>query len=357
MSWKRMLAYITGSVDQGLLLRNEYLATENRVLRAQIKGRLRLCDPERISQAEIGKRLGRRALEEVANIVSPDTILRWHRRLIAKEFDGSKNRRYPGRPRVSKEIERLVVQMARENRTWGYDRIVGALANLGRTVSDQTIGNVLRRHGLEPAPDRSKKTTWKEFIRSHMNVLSATDFFTAEVRTAFGLVTYYVLFFIRLATREVVIAGIPPNPDEAWMKQIARNMTMAGWGFLDGCRFLIHDRDTKYTAAFDAILQAAGIRPVRLPPHSPNLNAIAERFVLSAKTECLDRLILFGERSLEHVLTEFVELHYNRERPHQGIGNILVSPDPADRPGVRDGPIIKRARLGGLANFYHRRAA
>jgi putative transposase len=226
MSRKRMLAYITGTVDQELLLRNEFLVTENRVLRAQIKGRLRLSDPERISLAEIGKRLGRKALEEVANIVTPDTILAWYRRLVARKFDGSKNRRYPGRPRVSKEIERLVVRMAQQNRTWGYDRIVGALANLGHTVSDQTVGNALRRHGLEPVPERSRKTTWKEFIRSHMDVLAATDFFTAEVWTAFGLVTYYCLFFIKLATREVQIAGITPNPDESWMKQMARNLAL-----------------------------------------------------------------------------------------------------------------------------------
>ena len=194
MDWKKLLAYITGSVDQELLLRNDYLATENRFLRNQIKGRLRLTDGERKTLAEIAKRLGKKSLEEVANIVKPDTLLGWHRRLIAKKFDGSKNRQ---------EIEALVVQFAEENRSWGYDRIAGAMANLGFRVSDQSVGNILKRHGVPPAPERQKTTTWKEFVRSHMDVLAAMDFFTAEVWTKSGLVTYYVLFFMHLATRRV----------------------------------------------------------------------------------------------------------------------------------------------------------
>ena len=159
MDWKTMLAYISGSVDEELLLRNEYLVAENRILRNQIKGRLRLTDGERRTLAEIGKRLGKRALEAVANIVKPETILGWHRRLVAKKFDGSKNRQYPGRPRVDADIEELVVRLAQENKSWGYDRIAGALANLGHEVSDQTVGNILRRHGIPPAPERKKATT------------------------------------------------------------------------------------------------------------------------------------------------------------------------------------------------------
>ena len=173
MDWKQLLAYITGSVDEELLLRNEYLAAENRVLRARLPSRLRLSDPERSTLAEIAKRLGRKALRDIACVAKPDTILGWYRRLLAQKFDGSRQRGYPGRPRVSPEIEALVVRFARENRDWGYDRIVGALANLGHPVSDQTVGNILRRHNLAPAPERSRTTTWKEFIRSHMDVLAA----------------------------------------------------------------------------------------------------------------------------------------------------------------------------------------
>ena len=189
MDWKHLLAYITGTVDQELLLRNEYLVTENRMLRNQITGRVRLTNGERQTLAAIGQKLGKQALKEVATIVKPDTILAWHRRLVAQKFDGSTQRKAPGRPMIDQEVEALIVRIAQENRSWGYNRIVGALANLGYTVSDQTVGNILKRHGLPPAPERKTTTTWKEFIRTHMEVLVATDFFTAEVWTLGGLVT------------------------------------------------------------------------------------------------------------------------------------------------------------------------
>src|SRR6266566_8305804 len=232
MDWKTLLAYITGSVDQNLLLRNEYLVAENRILRNQLKGRVRLSDGERKVLAEIGQKLGKQVLKEVATLVKPDTILAWHRKLVAQKFDGSRQRKTPGRPMIDQELEALVVRLAKENRSWGYDRIVGALANLGYTLSDQTVGNILKRHGLPPAPERKKTTTWKEFIHTHMEVLVATDFFTAEVWTTAGLMTYYVLFFIHLSSRKVHVAGVTPHPNQAWMMQIARNITMDEWGFL-----------------------------------------------------------------------------------------------------------------------------
>ena len=160
-----MLAYVTGTVDQELLARNEYLAAENRILKAQLNGRLKLSDAERATLGEIGHRLGRKVLGEVATVARPDTILAWYRKLVARKFDGSKARQGPGRPRIKREIEQLIVRMASENRDWGYDRIVGALANLGYEVSDQTVGNVLRRHALPPAPERKRTTTWPAFIR------------------------------------------------------------------------------------------------------------------------------------------------------------------------------------------------
>ena len=223
MEWTRILAYITGSVNHELLLRNEYLATENRILRAKLNRRLRFSDAERATLGEIGFRLGRRALSEVATAAQPDTILAWHRRLVARKFDGSQSRRGLGRPRIDQGVEGLIVRMARENRSWGYDRIVGALANLGYHVSDQTVGNVLRRHGIPPAPERRRTTAGAEFIRTHLALLAATDFFTVEVLTLRGLVTYYVLFFIHLESRRVDIAGITAHPNEPWMQQIARN--------------------------------------------------------------------------------------------------------------------------------------
>jgi putative transposase len=355
MDWARVLAYVTGVVDQGLLARNEYLTAENRILKAQLKGQLKLSDAERATLGEIGHRLGRKALAEVATLARPDTILAWYRKLVAHKFDGSKARRGPGRPRVTREIEQLIVRMAEENRDWGYDRIAGALANLGYRVCDQTIGNVLRRHGLPPAPERKRTTTWSAFIRTHLALLAATDFFAAEVLTLRGLVTYYVLFFIHLESRRVAIAGITVHPDELWMKQMARNVTMEGWGMLRGCCYLLHDRDAKYSQSFRAIIASGRVEPLALPARSPNLNAYAERWVRSVKEECLSKVILFGERSLRRAVSEFVE-HYHAERNHQGKGNVLLFPRETEIHREQQ-PVQCRERLGGLLRYYHQEAA
>ena len=192
MDWARILAFVTGMVDKELLARCEYLIAENRMLKAQLKGRLKLSDTERGVLGEIGHRLGRKFLADVATVARPDTILGWYRKLVARKFDGSKARRGPARPRIKREVEQLIIGMASENRDGGYDRIAGALANLG---------NVLQRHGLPPAPERKRTTTWAAFIRTHLALLAGTDFFTAEVLTLRGLVTYYVLFFIHLESR------------------------------------------------------------------------------------------------------------------------------------------------------------
>jgi transposase InsO family protein len=305
--------------------------------------------------ADIGQKLGKKALQEVATIVKPDTILAWHHRLVAQKFDGSTQRKAPGRPKVDPELEALIVRMAQENRSWGYDRIVGALANLGLTVSDQTVGNVLKRHGIAPAPERKTTTTWKEFIRAHLDVLVATDFFTAEVWTLGGLVTYYVLFFINLGSRQVHVAGVTPHPNEAWMVQVARHVTMEEWGFLAPGQYLLHDRDGKYCPAFQQLIDDAGVTRVPLPPRSPNLNAYAERWVRSVKDEALSRMILFGERSLRHVLHEYVK-HYHHERNHQGKDNVLLFPT-ISQDTVRAGPLQCRERLGGLLKYYECEAA
>src|SRR5258705_4639006 len=240
MLWARLLAYVTGRVDQELLLRNEYLAAENRILRGQIKGRLLLSEGEKATLAEIGHRLGRMVLEDVAATAKPETIRGWYRKLIANKFDASKSRRRVGRPKVDQETERSVVQMARENPSWGHDRIVGALANLGHRLSDQTVGNVLCRHGISPAPKRKQSVSWKNFIRSHRDVLVGMDFFTTEVLTLKGLTTYYVLFFIYLETRHVKLAVITPYPDQEGMEQQVRNMRMEEWGCRRGCPYLLH---------------------------------------------------------------------------------------------------------------------
>jgi len=312
---------------------------------------LHLSDLERTTLAEIGKRLGRKALARVACVAKPDTILAWYRRLIAQKFDGSRRRSYPGRPRIDPKLESLIIRMAQENSSWGYDRIVGALANLGYHVSDQTVGNVLGRHGLAPAPKRSQNTTWKEFIRRHMAVMAGIDFFTVEVLTWRGLVTYYILFFIHLESRRVCLAGITRHPDQAWMEQMARNATDESWGYLNQRRYVLHDRDTKFCASFRVTLASGGIKPIQLPARSPNLNAHAERWVRSVKEECLGKLILFGEGSLRRVLTDFID-HFHCERNHQGKSNVLLFPDKSTVQSGAGHRVRCKERLGGLLRFY-----
>jgi transposase InsO family protein len=332
----------------------DYLQEENRVLREQIGARrLRFTDDQRRRLAAKACTLGRRVLREVATIVTPDTLLAWHRTLIAALYDG-RTRRGPGRPPIIGELRALIVRMATENRSWGYTRIQGALANLHYKVSRGTIANILREHGLEPAPDRLKKTTWAEFLKTHWEVLAAADFFTVHVWTARGLTRFAVLFIIDLSTRRVDVAGIAAAPDTAWMSQIGRNLTDVHDGCLRRKRYLIHDRDPLFTLNFRETLAAAGVDVVRLPPRSPNLNAYAERFVRTIKESCLDRTILVGEASLRRAVAEFTE-HYHRERNHQGLGNQLIEPLP-----IHSGAelrMLTRERLGGLLRYYYRQAA
>jgi transposase InsO family protein len=222
------------------------------------------------------------------------------------------------------------------------------------------VGNILKRRGIPTAPERKKTTTWKEFIRRHMDMLWATDFFSTEVWTLGGLVTFYVLFFIKLDTREVHIAGITAHPTEQWMMQVARNLTMEEWGVLKPGQYLIHDRDQKFCPAYNDILDNAGVKRLPLPPRSPNLNAIAERFVRSIKEEAVSRFILFGEKSLRHVVTEYLA-HYHAERAHQGKGNVILLPEPRPEGCVSNlattGPIECRERQGGMLKYYERKAA
>ena len=222
-----------------------YLIEENRILRGQLRGRrLRLTDDERRRLAVRGHRLGRRALRHVATIVTPDTILRWHRQLIATEVDVQR-RGGRGRAGVLAEIRRLVVRMAEENPTWGYTRIRGALKNVGHRVGRSTIARILKAHGLPPVPERP--TSWQTFLRAHWGAIAGADFFTTEVWTWRGLVTYYTVFVIDLASRRVQIVGSTPHPDEGFMRQVGRTLTAADDGSWCGHRVLICDRDAKWS--------------------------------------------------------------------------------------------------------------
>jgi putative transposase len=354
MDWPRIFASITGTVDQELLLRNEYLAAEHRILKDQVKRRLLLSDPQKQTLAEIGYRLGRTALVDVAHAAKPETSLGWYRTRVVQKVDGSQVRRHVGRPHIRHEVEPLIVRRAKEHRDWGYDRIAGAWATLGHTVSDQTIGTMLRRHDIPPASQRTRTTTWASCIRPHMAVLAGTDCFSVPVLTLRGVVTYDVLFCLHLERRTVEIAGITVHPHERGMQQIARTVTMEEWGVLHHCRDLIHDRDPTYTQSFRAIIESGQVQTIRRPAHSPHLNAYAERWVRSVKEDCVSKLMLFGEGSLRRAL-QHDRAHDHAERHHQGKGTVLRCPQMTQSPREEPGPC--RERHGGLLRDSHRQAA
>jgi len=349
-----LLMAVSGWVCRHQLIVIEFLQAENQLLKERLRGkRIRFTDAERALLARKAKAVGREALLKLDTIVSPDTLLRWHRRLVAQKWNFV-HRRGPGRPAIMREIAELIVRMAQENPTWGYTRIQGALANLRHKVGRGTVANVLNRNGIEPAPERSKRTRWSMFLKAHWKMFAASDFLTVEVWTGRGLVTYYLLFVISLADRVVRVLGVTVKPDEAWILQIGRNLIDTESGALCGKRYLIVDRDTKYTDQFRRLVRESGIEVIRLPPMSPNLNAYAERFVRSIKEECLNRMIFIGQASLRRAVSEFME-HYHAERNHQGLGNRLIRghPTAVDHNGI----IQRRQRLRGMLNFYYRKAA
>jgi putative transposase len=270
--------------------------------------------------------------------------LRWHRDLVRRRWT------YPklGRPPIDDNIRDLILRLARENPRWGYPRIVGELRHLGIRVSASTVQRVLRRAGLGPAPDRSGPN-WSTFLRSQAHGVLACDFFTVET---LWLRRLYVLFFIELGSRRVHLAGITKNPNRAWVTQQARNLTVTT--DIEAARFLIRDRDTKFTQAFDDVFRSEDIRVIPTPVRAPRANAFAERFVRTVPHECLDWTLIHGHRHLQTVLDEYLE-HYNRHRPHRGLD--LSVPEPTSRVPSTTGAVIRQPLLGGLVNECQRRAA
>ncbi len=206
----------------------------------------------------------------------------------------------------------LTLQLAKENPTWGYDRIRGKLAKIGYRISDSTVANILKAHGIEPTTDRSRTRSWSTFLKSHWDILAAIDFTKVEVWTKSGLVTFYLLFVMELKTGRVHFAGCTTSPQEAWIKQMARELTNCEDGFLNGKRYLIMDRDAKFCESFGSLLSDQDVKPVRLPPRSPNMNAHLERFFGSFKSECLSRLILFGEKAIRNAVEQYLA-HYHAD--------------------------------------------
>ena len=307
---------IAGWVSRRQQMVIAYLLEENAVFREQLGGRrLRLSDSQRRRLAVKGRALGRKALSEIAGIVTPDTILRWYRRLVASKYDGSAKRGV-GRPRVAVDLAGLIVRLANENPSWGYTRIRDGLHHLGHEIGRSTVKRILLERGIEPAPERSRTTSWASFLAAHWGAIAAADFLTVEVLTMGGLVRHQVLVVMDLMTRKVEIAGITCEPTGVWVMQVARNLTDMEDGFLLGTRHLVLDRDPVFTAAFRKLLMDSGVKVLRLLARSSNLNAYVERIVLSTKTECLGKIGPLGEEHLRWAVSQYVQ-HYHSERPHQ----------------------------------------
>jgi putative transposase len=288
-------------------------------------------------------------------LVTPDTILRWHRRLVTRKWTQPCPR--GGRPPLAEHVVALILQLARENPRWGYRRVQGELKKLGVSVSATTIRTVLLRNGLRPAPRRAS-VTWRAFLRAQAAGIVATDFFTVET---VRLTTLYVLFFIELGTRQVRLAGITRHPGGPWVVQRARELSMKWSQATSTPRFLIRDRDSKFTGAFDDVFTSDGTQIITTPIQAPNANAFAERWVRTVREECLDWMLIWGRRHLERVLGEYVR-HYNDQRPHRSLQlrppsrvDLESMPTPTGvAAAVRVG---RRDRLGGLVHEYYQAAA
>jgi putative transposase len=318
------------------------LRHEVKVLQRQAR-RARLHRLDRILLAAASRALPRDLWSSF--VVRPETLLRWHRELIRKKWT-YKRRGRPGRPPIVPEVRDLILRLGRENPRWGYQRIRGELLKLHLRVSATTVRTILLRHGLDPAPRRAGPT-WSEFLRSQAAGILACDFFTVET---LRLRSLCVLFFIQLSTRRVFVVGVTAHPDSAWVTQQARNLAIEER--LSGVRFLLRDRDAKFSGPFDGVFETEGVRVIRTPIRAPKANAFAERFVRTVRRECLDHVLIYGRRHLERVLQAYVA-HYVEERPHRGLG--LAIPAGVRTPPARRSaraPVERRDLLGGLIHEY-----
>jgi putative transposase len=310
-------------------------------------GRPQLQAGDRFVLAALAQRLPRSAWRSF--LVSPDTVVRWHQRLLRRKWAAFGRRGRLGRPPIPIETRDLILRMAAENPAWGYLRIKGELRKLGCDVSASTVRLVLRHRRVPPAPRRDG-VRWGDFLRAHSGAVLACDFFTVDTVLLRRL---YVFFFIDISTRRVFFAGCTAHPDGAWVTQQARNLSWHLGDMPRPPRILIRDRDSKFTTGFDDVLRSEGIVAVKTPPRAPRTNAFAERWVQSARRECLDRMLVFGERHLRLVMREYVD-HYNRFRPHRGLALGIPDPGPPQR---ANGPVVCARRLGGVINEYSRLSA
>jgi putative transposase len=354
--WLSLITYLTYCIDKELYKAIDYLREQVRVLvehQEKQNKRIILTNRQRMRVAAKAKKLSRRMLEQCTELFTPDTIMRWYRKLIAEKYDGSQNRTYAGSPPILQEIVDLVIRFKQENPRWGYKKIRDQVVYLGYNICKSSVKNILIENGYDPEPDLTVRSTWHEFIRSHWDVLAACDFFTIELLVGSRLVRCTLFFVMELSTRKVFFAPVKLQPDGKYIRQVVRILTDSEDGFLYGKRYLIHDRDPLYrTEGFHETLRSSGIEPVKLPARSPDLNCYAERFVKSIKSECLDHLILSSLKHLEYVIEQYCE-YYHHERIHQGVGQI-IEPKHAINDTAK---IVCVERLGGLLKSYHRLAA
>ena len=326
------------------------LRHENHVLRRQLSGRLRWNHADRLWLAALSRLVSRRRWPEVFPI-TPATILRWHRDLVARKWDYTSRRR-PGRPSTGTSVKTLVVRMARENPAWGHRRIQGELARLGHAIAASTVWEILHAAGIDPAPRRAGPS-WREFLAAKAHAIIACDFLVVETVL---LTRLHVLVFIEHGARRLHVAGVTTHPTGAWAVQQARNLAMDLGDRLGTLRFLIHDRDPLFTTAFGEVFKAEGLRIMTTLPRTPRMNAICERVIGTLRRELLDRTLVLGERHLALVLREY-QKHYNRHRPHQSRQqrppDIETQPvrDVADLRSVRRKPVV-----AGVINEYHHAA-
>jgi len=298
-----------------VMLRHEVAVLRRQVVRPALE------PSDRALLAGLGRLLDRRRRGRF--FVQPETLLRWHRDLVRRKWT---QHHRPGRPSLPAGTVSIILRLARENPTWGYRRIQGELATMGVVIAPSSVWAVLRRHGVDPSPMRSGPT-WAEFLRSQASSMLACDFFSVDTVL---LKRLYVLFFIELESRRVHVTGVTAHPTGSWAAQQARNLTMAMEDPVHPVRFLIRDRDTKFTSSFDGVFSADGIRIISTPVRAPRANAFAERFVGTVRRECLDRMLIFGRPHLEQALAEYVD-HYNDHRPHRSLGQLpplTVEPPP-----------------------------